>query len=76
MTSAALNLAETETYKQAVATAGGSVECHWILLLYRTIKDDISIRPFQLQSAQPGHLWSSRGGLHLAHPLAAKLVRP
>ena len=48
MTSAALNLAETETYKQAVATAGGSVEGHWILLLYRSIKDDISIRPFQL----------------------------
>lgn len=32
---------------------------HWILLLYRTIKGVITIRPLQLQSAQPGPLSGS-----------------
>jgi hypothetical protein len=56
MTFAALYLAQTETYRQALAKAGGSVKGHWVLLLYRTIKGVTSIRPLYLESAQPGPL--------------------
>jgi hypothetical protein len=49
-------LAQTETYRQALAKAGGSVIGHWVSLLYRTIKGVTSIRPLYLHSAQPGPL--------------------